>query len=129
MRPSIVRLVRARRPERKTSPLLPPLVLYRHILRAHKKFLSPELRYLGDPYVRDEFRAHQKIDNPLHIVAFLTEWQDYLMKLDRGEWKEGSLTKEDLSKMSEEQVNQLYELMQATKKARQLDAEEEQEQQ
>lgn len=49
--------------------LLPPLQLYRRILRVHRK-LDPELRVLGDSYVKKEFRAHRTAENPLHIVRF-----------------------------------------------------------
>jgi len=48
--------------------LLPPIPLYRRLLRAHRKYLPNQMRVLGDEYVRSEFRAHQKIDNPVHIV-------------------------------------------------------------
>lgn len=47
--------------------LLPPLQLYRRILRVHRK-LDPEMRVLGDSYVKKEFRAHRTAENPLHIV-------------------------------------------------------------
>lgn len=49
--------------------LLPPLQLYRRILRVHRK-LEPEMRVLGDSYVKNEFRAHRSVENPLHIVRF-----------------------------------------------------------
>ncbi|KAF3986832.1 hypothetical protein FT663_01569 [Candidozyma haemuli var. vulneris] len=116
MRPSLVRLVRPRRPERKTPPLLPPLKLYRSILRAHRTKLPAELRFLGDEYVKAEFKAHKSTDNALHIVGFLTQWQDYLRSIDGGTWQEGKMTQSDLDKMSPEQVSQLYELMQETKR-------------
>lgn len=48
--------------------LLPPLQLYRRILRVHRK-LDPEMRVLGDSYVKNEFRAHRTAENPLHIVC------------------------------------------------------------
>jgi Complex 1 protein (LYR family). len=51
------------------GPLLPPIPLFRRILRVHRK-LSPEMRILGDAYVKSEFRAHRNIDNPIHIVCF-----------------------------------------------------------
>lgn len=51
-----------------TLALLPPLQLYRRILRVHRKKLDPEMRILGDGYVKSEFRAHRNVDNPLHIV-------------------------------------------------------------
>ncbi|ODV66929.1 ACN9-domain-containing protein [Hyphopichia burtonii NRRL Y-1933] len=109
-------MIRPRRPERKAPPLLPPLKLYKAILRTHVHKLPIELRSLGDEYVKAEFKAHQNIDNPLHIVGFLTQWQDYLKNLDGGSWQEGKLSQEDLDKMSPEQVNQLYELMLETKR-------------
>lgn len=116
MRPSLVRLVRPRRAERQTAPLLPPLQLYRAILRAHVQKLPVELRPLGDQYVKAEFKAHQSIDNPLHIVGFLTQWQDYLREIDGGSWLDGKMSQQDLEKMSPEQVGQLYELMKEAKK-------------
>lgn len=98
------------------QPLLPPLRLYHYILRAHTTKLPPQLRYLGDEYVKAEFRAHRNTDNPLHIVGFLTQWQDYLSSIDQGKWQKGKITKQELDKMSPEQVNQLYELMEEAKR-------------
>ncbi|CAG8892548.1 unnamed protein product [Penicillium egyptiacum] len=51
--------------------LLPPLQLYRRILRVHRK-LDPEMRVLGDSYVKNEFRAHRSVENPLHIVCLFS---------------------------------------------------------
>lgn len=48
--------------------LLPPIPLYRRILRAHRNRLPVEERTLGDLYVKAEFKAHKDIDNPVHIV-------------------------------------------------------------
>jgi hypothetical protein len=48
--------------------LLPPIPLYRRLLRAHRKHLTREMRLLGDQYVKSEFRAHRNIENPVHIV-------------------------------------------------------------
>jgi len=95
--------------------LLPPLMLYRRILRAHR--VLPEVqRSIGDKYVKNEFNLHKDIDNPLHIVAFLTSWQDYLHMITNGQWQEGTLSKSSLEKMSPEQVGQLYELMKETER-------------
>lgn len=58
--------------------LSPPLQLYRQILRAHRKHLPPQFRILGDGYVKTEFHRHKEVDNPLYIVGFLEQWQDYL---------------------------------------------------
>lgn len=51
--------------------LLPPIPLYRRLLRAHRKHLPAEMRVLGDEYVRHEFRAHRGVENPVHLVCFL----------------------------------------------------------
>ena len=51
------------------SALLPPIPLYRTILRTHRKRLNVEQRVLGDMYVKAEFRAHRDIDNPVQIVG------------------------------------------------------------
>lgn len=116
MRSTLPKLIRARRPERAAVPLLPPLKLYKAILRAHWRKLPSELRYLGDEYVKAEFKAHKSTDNPLYIVGFLTQWQDYLTSIDGESWQEGKITKDELDKMSPEQVGQLYELMQETQR-------------
>lgn len=50
--------------------VLPPLQLYRRILRAHRRKLPGEMRVLGDSYVKNEFRAHKTAENPLHIVCY-----------------------------------------------------------
>lgn len=49
--------------------LLPPLELYRRLLRAHRKHLPQEMRVLGDEYVKREFRAHRAVENPAQIVS------------------------------------------------------------
>lgn len=48
--------------------LLPPIPLYRRLLRAHRKHLPRDERLMGDEYIKSEFRAHKDIDNPVHIV-------------------------------------------------------------
>ena len=48
--------------------LLPPIPLYRRILRTHRKKLPHQERVIGDMYVKSEFRAHRDVDNPVHIV-------------------------------------------------------------
>ncbi|KAJ5956139.1 Complex 1 LYR protein [Penicillium viridicatum] len=92
--------------------LLPPLQLYRRILRVHRK-LEPEMRVLGDSYVKNEFRAHRSVENPLHIIGFLTEWQLYAQKLEGDQWTGDKLDQAKLDKMSDQQLGQLLELMQA----------------
>lgn len=101
--------------------LLPPKPLLRALLRAHRH-LPSEMRALGDEYVKAEFRRHQHIDNPLHIVGFCSQWKMYLDALladtknpggARGAYLDPSL----LDKFSDEQLYQLYELKLATEEA------------
>jgi hypothetical protein len=104
--------------------LLPPLQLYRRLLRVHRKKLPAELRLLGDEYIKSEFRAHRNVENPIHIVSvperqpsrftsrlglaeltrsqvgFLTEWQLYAQKLEGDAWIGEKLDKSKLEKMS-----------------------------
>ncbi|KAI5842688.1 acn9 family domain-containing protein [Tricharina praecox] len=91
--------------------LLPPLQLYRRLLRTHRKKLPADMRVLGDEYVRAEFRLHRDVENPVHIVGFLTEWQLYAQALEGDTWRGVKLEKDKIEKMSDEQVGQLYELM------------------
>lgn len=75
MRQSLARLAKAA-PTRKTlrpdpMALLPPIPLYRRLLRAHRKHLPADMRVLGDEYIKAEFRAHRKVDNPAHLVRLL----------------------------------------------------------
>ncbi|KAK3671450.1 hypothetical protein LTR78_008728 [Recurvomyces mirabilis] len=89
----------------RTAPLalLPPIPLYRRLLRAHRKYLPQEMRLLGDEYIKAEFRAHRDTDNPVHIVGFLTEWQLYAQKVEGNNWRG--------DKMEEGKIGQMYELM------------------
>ncbi|KAA8915618.1 hypothetical protein TRICI_002263 [Trichomonascus ciferrii] len=104
-----------RRKVPQTSTLLPPLKLYRRLLRAHYKHLDPQSRRLGDDYVKAEFRLHRRMDNPVQIVAFLSSWQKYAESLEGSQWKTEKLDMKHISTMSDDQIIQLYELMQAAK--------------
>lgn len=64
--------------------LLPPIPLYRRILRAHRKKLPTDLRFLGDSYVKSEFRAHRNVENPIHIVRLCPCPPDYSDQLQGG---------------------------------------------
>ncbi|KAK5159187.1 Succinate dehydrogenase assembly factor 3, mitochondrial [Recurvomyces mirabilis] len=97
----------------RTAPLalLPPIPLYRRLLRAHRKYLPQEMRLLGDEYIKAEFRAHRDTDNPVHIVGFLTEWQLYAQKVEGNNWRGDKMEEGKVGKMSDEQIGQMYELM------------------
>ncbi|CAN6604604.1 succinate dehydrogenase assembly factor 3, mitochondrial [Trichomonascus vanleenenianus] len=116
MKPSI-RALATRRKIRPVSPILPPLPLYRRVLRAHRHCLPADLRKLGDDYVKTEFRLHKNLDNPLHIVGFLSSWQNYAEQLEKDNWHHETLDMQKIASMSDDQVVQLYELMQAAKSA------------
>lgn len=100
--------------------LLPPKQLFRALLRAHRLHLPLEMRSLGDDYVKAEFRRHQNIDNPLHIVGFCSQWKMYLDAILReaqnsnGEVHGKSLDPHLIDRFSDEQLYQLYELKLAT---------------
>ncbi|OSS46328.1 hypothetical protein B5807_08673 [Epicoccum nigrum] len=105
------------------AALLPPIPLYRTILRTHRKKLPVEQRVLGDMYVKAEFRAHKDIDNPVQIIGFLSEWQMYAQAIEGDTWKGEKMDKAKIDKMSDQQIGQLYELMQAIKKQEMEEAE------
>lgn len=107
------------------AALLPPIPLYRRLLRSHRKRLGVEERLLGDMYVKSEFRAHKDIDNPVQIIGFLSEWQLYAQMLEGDSWKEAKMDKAKIDKMSDQQIGQLYELMQAIQKQADEDSEQE----
>ncbi|KAF6759792.1 ACN9-domain-containing protein [Ephemerocybe angulata] len=101
-----------------SSSLLPPIPLYRRILRSHR-FLPAEMRSLGDDYIKAEFRRHAKVTNPVHIMGFLSQWKMYLDEIPAGpdgaKYRGQRLDPTKFEKMSDEQLGQLYEFMQATK--------------
>lgn len=80
--------------------LLPPIPLYRRLLRAHRKYLPPQERVLGDEFIKKEFRDHRSTDNPVHIVGFLTEWQTYAQQIEGENWREEKMDKSKIDKMS-----------------------------
>lgn len=71
------------------------------------------MRLLGDEYIKGEFRSHRNVENPMHIIGFLTEWQMYAQNIEGGSWKGEKIDKGKIDKMSDQQLGQLYELMQA----------------
>ncbi|KAK0655772.1 hypothetical protein B0T16DRAFT_397673 [Cercophora newfieldiana] len=124
MRPSLpLRLASALKPTSSSSlsrpgpmAILPPIPLYRRLLRAHRKHLPREMRLLGDEYIKAEFRAHRDVENPAHLIGFLTEWQLYAQKIEGESWVGEKLDEGKIAKMSDEQLEQLYELMKAIQK-------------
>ena len=71
--------------------LLPPIPLYRRLLRAHRKYLDPQQRLLGDEYIKSEYRSHRSVENPMHIVRFALCycWQPgepHMALITRADW-------------------------------------------
>uniref|UniRef100_H9H6V4 Succinate dehydrogenase assembly factor 3 n=1 Tax=Monodelphis domestica TaxID=13616 RepID=H9H6V4_MONDO len=99
--------------------------LYRRLLALHRA-LPPDLRALGDQYVKDEFRRHKGVGHE-EALRFLREWERYAAALQQqtsgaaGTPLGARLTEEQLDHFNEEQIGQLQELMQeATKPNRQF---------
>ncbi|OMJ17427.1 Succinate dehydrogenase assembly factor 3, mitochondrial [Smittium culicis] len=59
-----------------------PLKLYADILRLHRS-LPKEFRVIGDAYVKQEFRAHQKVSDSNLLLPFFREWRQYLTVLQQ----------------------------------------------
>ena len=109
------------------------VVLYRSIIRAHKRYLPKEMKGLGDSYVKSEFNLFKKVKDEEQLNQFYTEWNDYLSRLKQtARAKEavsaGSLEEtsnnvafgKSLSadvELSDEQIIQLQKLKEETNKA------------
>ncbi|XP_022189912.2 succinate dehydrogenase assembly factor 3, mitochondrial [Nilaparvata lugens] len=96
-------------------------ILYKTILRLHRG-LPEGLKFLGDSYARDEFKRH-KTCNPAEAAVFMTEWTNYAIQLTEQLGLKGPkfsntlgacMDEKLLDKMREDQIMQLYELMQAS---------------
>ncbi|XP_008564758.1 PREDICTED: protein ACN9 homolog, mitochondrial [Galeopterus variegatus] len=104
--------------------------LYRRLLQLHRA-LPPDLKALGDQYVKDEFRRHKTVGSD-EAQRFLQEWEMYAAVLWQQTVKNRqnsnekacfgtSLSEEKLNDFRDEQIGQLQELMQeATKPNRQF---------
>ncbi|XP_007506116.2 succinate dehydrogenase assembly factor 3, mitochondrial [Monodelphis domestica] len=55
--------------------------LYRRLLALHRA-LPPDLRALGDQYVKDEFRRHKGVGHE-EALRFLREWERYAAALQQ----------------------------------------------
>ncbi|XP_074842317.1 succinate dehydrogenase assembly factor 3, mitochondrial [Carettochelys insculpta] len=117
-----------------SAPLAPQVsrvrALYRRLLLLHRA-LPPELKALGDEYVKEEFRRHRSV-GPADAQRFLREWEIYADML----WQQATrdrrnsrrrpcfgahLSEEKLNDFRNEQIGQLKELMQeATKPNKQF---------
>lgn len=62
--------------------------------------MPEKMRLLGDKYIKNEFRAHKNVENPIHIIGFLKEWQIYAQHIEGDSWLGGRIDKEKIDKMS-----------------------------
>lgn len=85
------------------------LKLYKAIMRTHHR-LPPAMKYIGDGYVRQEFKLH-KTAKPEHLGPFFSSWLEYLKTLTESPLAAGDLgrkmSEEDIVAMSEQQLEQL----------------------
>jgi len=99
-------------------------LLYKTVLRLHRG-LPLEFKAIGDQYVKEEFKRHKNC-KPEEVSAFMTAWVDYAVTLtkqlsvkhiQRGDVELGrDLTPTELDLFRDEQISQLYELMQESTK-------------
>ena len=88
------------------------LRLYRSLLRLHSKCgLSPEMKQMGDAYVKSEFRQHKSVTNPNQIQQFVKEWELYQEQMKRQSGRYGQDLPSDME-FTDEQKNQLEKLRQ-----------------
>ncbi|KAA0148098.1 hypothetical protein FNF27_05987 [Cafeteria roenbergensis] len=98
------------------------LSLYRRIFRLHRRVLPPELRTLGDSYVKAEFQRHKEADAEF-VEPFFEEWERYVDQLETqamgmgGQGFGADLEAETARALSEEQQEQLLKLRQASLEA------------
>ncbi|KAG8242472.1 succinate dehydrogenase assembly factor 3, mitochondrial [Homalodisca vitripennis] len=97
-------------------------LLYKTILKLHRG-LPEALQSLGDNYVKDEFKRHKKC-NSAETAQFMMEWTHYAVVLanqlglqePKPTLEVGTdLDEKTLELMREDQVVQLYEMLQAAK--------------
>ncbi|KAJ8963973.1 hypothetical protein NQ314_005232 [Rhamnusium bicolor] len=105
-------------------------ILYKTILKLHRG-LPEELQILGTNYARDEFKRHKSC-NSTEAEIFINEWTNYAISLAEQLGLRGPhtgtrllgapLAQCDIEKLRDEQVIQLYELMQEAIKSKQKEA-------
>lgn len=70
-----------------------------------------EQRILGDSYVKSEFRLHRNVNNPVQIIGFLSQWQNYVEAVLGDRWHHETLDIATIERMEPDKIVQLYELM------------------
>lgn len=90
--------------------------LYKLILKLHRG-LPKELQIIGTSYARDEFKRHKSC-TPTEADIFMREWTNYAITLASQLGMKSTnvgdeLPSELIDNLSDEQVVQLHELMEA----------------
>ena len=57
------------------------IVLFRRVLRLHRRVLPAQMRALGDKYAVDEFKRHKDAPEEF-LVPFFREWEKYCDDLE-----------------------------------------------
>lgn len=55
--------------------------LYRHILKAHSKYLQADMRVFGDFFVKTEFHLNYSNADENQSILFINQWKDYYNNL------------------------------------------------
>ena len=107
-------------------------LLYRSILRAHKRYLPQEMKGLGDSYVKSEFNMFKKVTDEAQLKEFYSEWKQYLDQLMQTARRKESISAGSLESSSDstfgkhlsadvsltdEQMGQLQKLKEETERA------------
>jgi len=88
------------------------LILYRNILREHRRRLPNQMRKLGDDYVKHEFKLHKGVTIEAHSAKFFNGWNEYLtMLLSKGKLGKNldTVQKKVLNEEQHEKLQQLRE--------------------
>jgi hypothetical protein len=84
--------------------------LYRSILKEHRNRLPPNMRTMGNSYVKNEFKLHKNA-KPEQLVRFFEGWTKYLEDLQgRSSGFGKKLSDEEQAVLSPEQQAKLEEL-------------------
>lgn len=108
-------------------------LLYRSILRAHKRYLPQEMKGLGDSYVKSEFNLFKRVTDETQLNEFYGEWNQYLEQLMQTARRKESISTGSLDSSSadstfgkhlsadinltDEQISQLQKLKEETDRA------------
>lgn len=90
------------------------LRLYKSILTSHR-VLPGEMRFIGDAYVREEFKLHKNA-KPEHLRPFFEEWINYLKFMQSMDVNRPGqdLPAQEVDRLSEEQRQKLVTMFNET---------------